>query len=501
MNRRGGVLILWGLLLTPAFGQTPSLEQRVVKHVFPNGITLLVLERHFSPTVSVRMCFRTGAVDEPSGKTGLAHMFEHMMFKGTQTLGTQNYSAEKPILERIEQLYAALVAEKAKGAKADAARVSRLLEQIRAEEERQRPLVIDNELWNLYERQGAFGLNAGTSPDYTIYTVDLPSNKLLFWAIVDSDRLKNPVFRQFYQEREVVKEERRLRYEANPEGKLWEAFQATAFLAHPYKNAIIGWMSDIDHLTPEDMRRFYRALYTPDRLTIAVAGDVKTSEVIPLVEQYFGSWRPGRREESFLPTITEEPPQEGERQAHVEAEAEPKLLLGYHVPTYPHTDAFALEAVEALLAHGQTSRLYEALVQKKRLASSIDAEASSPAERYPALFVIRATPRHPHTAAEVLQAIDEQLKRLKQDPIEPWEMEKIRTAEEANLLHLLQSNSGMAHTLAYCESVLGNWRASLEYLKALQKMTAADIQRVARTYFTLQNRTVGILVKKAGGKK
>ena len=268
----------------------PPLESRIVEHTLPNGIKLLILQRHFSPTVSIRMMFRTGSVDELSGKTGLAHMFEHMMFKGTRTLGTKDYTAEAPLLRQIDDLHQQIDQEKDKGPHADQTHVSELIDRVRGIEEKANALVTENELWNLYEREGASTLNASTSRDFTQYMVDLPSNKLQLWAILDSDRVKNPIFRQFYQEREVVKEERRMRVDNSPEGKLYEELVGAAYHAHPYRNPTIGWDSDLDHLYVSDLIDFYKRYYTPSALTIAIVGDVNPKETIAMVDRYFGDW-------------------------------------------------------------------------------------------------------------------------------------------------------------------------------------------------------------------
>ena len=237
------------------------------------------------------MMFRTGGVDEDSGKTGLAHMFEHMMFKGTRTLGTKDYAAEAPLLRQIDELHQQIDQEKEKGERADQKRIGDLIDQVRVVEEKANALVVENELWNLYEREGASTVNANTSRDYTQYMVDLPANKIKLWAILDSDRVKNPVFRQFYQEREVVKEERRMRVDTNADGKLFEEFVGTAYHAHPYRNPTIGWDADLDHLYVSDLTEFYKRYYTPDALSIAIVGDVNAKETIALVEPYFGDWK------------------------------------------------------------------------------------------------------------------------------------------------------------------------------------------------------------------
>jgi predicted Zn-dependent peptidase len=470
------------------FATDLQLESRVVEHTYPNGIHLLVLERHFSPTVSIRMNFRTGSVDEIEGKTGLAHMFEHMMFKGTRTQGTKNYAAEAPFLAKVDQLHRELDKEKAKGEKADQGLIGKLIEQLGDAEKKASQWVIPNELWNLYEREGASELNAWTAPDLTQYVVDLPSNKLQLWAIIDSDRVRNPVFRQFYSEREVVKEERRMRVDTNPDGRLYEHFLASAFIAHPYRHPTIGWESDLDHLTVEDLQDFYKRHYTPNRLTIAIVGDVKAPDVIALVDKYFGSWKPEVTPANE--TTTKEPLQTGQRRETVDFEAEPKILIGFHTPKYPDLDTFVLSAIAHLLSDGQSSRLYRSMVEKRKIAASVDADPSSPGERYEQLFVISSTPRFPHTTTEVETAIFQELEKIKKDLIEPWELEKIRSRVGMDLLGTLQTNDGMASTLVYDQAIFGDWHTLLKYQHAIDTMTAKDIQRVAQRIFKQENSTV-----------
>jgi predicted Zn-dependent peptidase len=467
-----------------------ALEKRIVDHTLANGIKLLILERHFSPTVSIRMMFRTGSVDEVSGKTGLAHMFEHMMFKGTKTLGTKNYLAEVPLLQQIDELHQAIDREKEKGPQADQKRIGELIEEVRPVEEKANALVTVNEMWNLYEREGASTLNANTAPDYTQYMVDLPSNKIQLWAILDSDRVKHPVFRQFYQEREVVLEERRMRIDTNPEGKLYEEFVATAYQSHPYRNPTIGWASDIEHLYVSDLVDFYKKHYTPDALTIAIVGDVNPTDTIAMVERYFGDWR-ATASARITPSV--EPPQTGERQTHVKFDAQPHVVLGFHIPGYPDPDQVVSYAVSHLLGTGTTSRLYKALVEKKQVVTSIETGQDYPGERYPSLFIVSAAARFPHSNQDVINAMEQELDRLKKEPIQPWELEKIRSAVEVGILDTLQTNAGMAGTLVYNQTVFGDWRYLLRFQKLIHDMTAQDLQNFAKKYFVKDNETIGVL--------
>ena len=473
-----------------SYGAELSLEQRVVEHTSPNGIKLLILERHFSPTVSVRMMFRTGSVDEVSGKTGLAHMFEHMMFKGTKTLGTKNYAAEAPLLRQVDELHQAIDHEKEKGPAADQKRIGDLIDQVRVVEEKANALVAVNELWSLYEREGASTLNANTAPDFTQYMVDLPSNKIALWAILDSDRIRNPVFRQFYQEREVVKEERRMRVDTNPEGKLYESFLAAAYTSHPYRNPTIGWESDLDHLYVTDLVDFYKKHYTPDALTIAIVGDVQAADTIALVEKYFGGWRVPATA-PFTPS--DEPPQTGTRRIAVKFDAQPHVVLGFHIPGDPDPDKGVAFAVAHLLGAGTTSRLYKALVEKKKVAASIETSQDDPGERYPSLFIVSASARFPHTNDDVINAIEKELETLKKEPVQDWEMEKIRSAVEVGILDTLQTNDGMAGTLVYNQTVFRDWRYLLRFQKQIHEMKAVDLQNFAKKYFVKENETIAVL--------
>jgi len=471
----------------------PSLESRVVEKKLANGITLLIMERHYSPTVSVRMMFRTGSVDEVNGKTGLAHMFEHMMFKGTRTIGTRNYAQEAPLLKRIDELHLQIDKEKEKRDKADQNKIADLLEELRTVQTKANALVVPNELWQIYEREGGSALNASTSRDLTRYTVDLPSNKLALWAVLDSDRLRRPVFREFYAEREVVKEERRMRVDTDPDGLLIENFLATAYLAHPYRMPTIGWESDLDHLHMADLDDFYRRFYTPDQLTIAVVGDVKTSDVIALVEKNFGDWQTP----SVPPNhITEEPPATGPRQVTVRFEAEPQLIISYPLPNYPERDHFLSDGLENLLVGGMTARLNRTLVQRKKLATGISIYTNYPGNRYAPLFMIFATPRHPTTNAQLKSAIESELEKVKKDPIADWELEKVRSSVEMAVLSTLQNNGGLADTLASFQTLYGDWRYLTRYQKEINAMTAADLQAAARRIFIPAKQVAGFLEKK-----
>lgn len=486
-------IVLASLLLLPASLFPYELESRVQEFTLKNGLRLLMLERHLSPTVSLYIRYRSGAVDEADGKTGTAHLLEHMMFKGTKTIGTRNYNREEKILLKIEQAGAALDREKIKGSSADQALLKQLTQQLKGLQKMHRKLMISNEIDRLYTEQGAVDLNASTGQDLTTYQVSIPSNRFELWARVESDRMANPVFREFYTERDVVMEERRQRSESDPDGKLLERYLATAFIAHPYRRPVIGWPSDMRFLDMAYMRQFFKKTHAPNNTVIAIVGDIQPTEVLRIVQKYFGRIPPQKPD---LFPVTEEPAQSGERRIEVLFAADPKLILGYHKPPPPASADYVFDLIEALLTRGRTARLFKTLIEEKRLAKSIQAHNGLPGARYANQFVFFATPRHPHTTMELEMALDEEIERLKNEPVSGLELERVKNQLRADFIRGLDSNAGLAGMLSYYEALLGDYRYLTGYTAAIDIITPNDIQQAARTYLTRDNRTVATGVRK-----
>jgi predicted Zn-dependent peptidase len=474
-----------------------GLEEKVIEHTLKNGMKLLMVERHTSPTVSAWIRFRVGSVDEKSDERGIAHLLEHMLFKGTTTLGTRDYAAEKPVLDRIEQTGQALIAEKAKRDKADKGRIDELSKQLATLEADASKFVIKDEFFELYSKNGGVGYNAFTSRDGTTYLINLPSNKLELWAAIESDRLQNAVLREFYTERSVVMEERRRSYDADPESKLWETFVASSFLTHSYGQPTIGWMSDIENLTRTKAEQFFHSYYAPNNAIVAIVGDIDTKTTIELVERYFGAIPPGK---AVPPVTAEEPKQAGERRIELVAEAEPTLMMGYHKPGIMAADDYVLDVISMILGSGRTSRFYKKLVIEKQLATDIGA-FDAPGNRFPNLFVVSANPRAPHSAQEVEAAIQAELDLLKTEPVAERDLQRILNKIEFEEARRMGTNGGLARNLTEYEALTGSWRYMTEYRSKITKVTPADIQRVAALYFTLENRTVGFITKKGGAGK
>jgi len=413
-----------------------------------------------------------------------------MMFKGTKTIGTKNYKKEKPLLEEVNRLAKELITEKDKPVP-DTTRIRELEDEFEEAKTKASEYVETGELSKIYGKHGAQGLNAGTWEDGTIYMVNIPSNKFELWARILADRFENPVFRQFYEERDVVMEERRMRTDNEPTGLLEEKLTSTAFDAHPYRNPVVGWASDIERLTVDDIELFYRTYYVPNNAVLALVGDVDADHAITIIKKYFSHIPKGEEP----PTVhTTEPKQRGEKRIDVEFDAKPEVYIGYHVPTYPHRDAYVLDVISAILSTGRTSRLYKKMIEKDKIA--LLASTSNRTGRYPEIFIFHGQPKAPHATAELEKSFYEEIDRIKKEPVEDRELQKVKNQVKVNFIRQIQSNGGLAIQLAYYEGFFGGWEAMVEYKDIIESITAGEIMEVANKYFGKENRTVATLMEK-----
>jgi predicted Zn-dependent peptidase len=470
-----------------------NLEDRVQRITLENGMRVLLVERHTSPTVSLYIRYLVGAVDDGEGKTGAAHFLEHMLFKGTSTIGTKNFREEERVLKKIREAGTALDRERMKGMRADEAEVTRLAKELKELQSEAKEWIVENEIDRLYSENGAVDLNASTGQDVTTYKVSLPANRIELWARIEADRMTNPVLREFYTERDVVMEERRQTYESVPSRKLTELFLATAFTASPYRRPIIGWPSDISFLTPDYLEAFFKRYHSPNNTVIAIVGDINTAKTMAIVKKYFGAIPSHKLEGQH---VTEEPTQVGEKRTELVAESNPYLIIGWHKPTLPSFEDYVFEVIEALLSKGRTSRFHRSIVQGKQLAEDVSAANGMPASRYPNLFMVAGTPRQPHTAEELEKAVYDDIDKLKKEPVKKQELEKIINQLRAEFIRDLSSNSGLASRLSYYEIIAGDYRYMTRYVEMIEKVTPKDIMAVAKKYFTEENRTVAVLIKK-----
>lgn len=467
---------------------TPGERLPVREHTLANGLRLLVLHRPGAPTVSFVVEYGVGGVHERLGTTGTAHLLEHLFFKGTRSVGTRDPAAEEALFMRMDAAHDTLV--RARG-RQDWSEVQRLGARIASLEDSARVFVDANEYDRILTKAGARGLNATTSNDATTYFVELPSNRAELWFLLEGDRMANPVFREFFTERDVVMEERRMRVESSPGGLLYEAHLAAAYDVHPYGVPVIGTMSDLEILSRRDVTDYYRRYYGARNAVVGVVGNVDPDQVVAWAERYLSSVPAG---EEPPPVLAREPAQRGERRVEVVWDAEPSLRIGWHVPSALDDDAPALNILANLLSGGRTSRLYRRLVTEDRIATGVTSSLG-PGARYPQLFQIDASPLAPHTSSEVEAAIYAELARLSFEGPSADEMERVRNQIAAGNVRRLQSNLGLAFQLVESESLMGDWRETFRMSERLRSVTADDVKRVVARYFTPQNRTVATLVR------
>jgi predicted Zn-dependent peptidase len=473
-----------------------SFAKRITVKKLPNGLTILICERAEAPVFSFFTMVDAGSVQDPMRATGLAHMFEHMAFKGTDKIGTTDYAAEKPLLAKVEVDYAAYIAERDKEVGRDEAKLKQLEKAWKDAVAAADKYVKSNEFSKIVEQNGGEDVNASTSYDSTNYEYSLPANRLELWAYLESERFLHPVLREFYKERDVVIEERRLRTDSNPIGRLIEQFTEEAFAAHPYHRPTVGWMSDLNSFSATDAQKFYAKYYVPSNMVVAVAGDIKEAQALPILEKYFGRLPAHAHPDE---ATTTEPPQNSERKVVLREKSQPLYLEGYHRPDYKTKDDAVYDAITDLMSEGRTSRLFRALVRDKKIAAFSAGFSGLPGNKYPHLFAFYAFPLPGHTTQEVADAIHVEIERLKKEDISDDELKMIKTRTKASLIRGLAENSGLAQQLAFYQTRYGDWRELFTSVDRIEKVTKADIRRVANETFVDTNRTVGVIETAGGG--
>ncbi len=412
------------------------LGEQVYETILPNGLKVLLLENHRAPVVTFQVWYRVGSRNESWGKTGLSHMLEHMMFKGTKKVGPDEFS--------------------------------RII------------------------RENGGNDNAFTSKDYTAYFTNISADRISVPLELEADRMQNPALKNedFLTERLVIMEERRLRTEDNPQAFLVEQVEATAFQGQPYHWPIIGWMEDIKGFTLDDVITYHRAYYNPANAFLVVAGDFKKEDILPEIERAFGSIPKGVSPNQDKPL---DQPQTGERRVIVKKEAQvPFLVMGYHVPNIHNPDGYALEVIAGLLASGKSSRLYKRLIREKQLALSVDADYSL-TSRDPGLFYLTAECLPGKEITDVERILNEEIERLKTEAVSGEELEKVKNQLEAGFTYRQDSLFYQAMLLAQYENVSG-WRKVDDYIPSIRRVSPDDITRIAKTYLNEDNRTVGTLI-------
>lgn len=484
-------IILFLLIIPPADAEINDyakyLQTNVVHRTMDNGINVIMLDHGYASALAMIISFRTGSVDESYDTMGVAHMLEHMLFKGTDIIGTTDFSKEKPILDKIEKIGEKINDLSMK--KNNDSELQELKKRLKKLQDEQRKYIVSSPYSRIYAENGGVSFNASTSKDLTTYYIELPASKLELWASLESERLRNPVFREFYLERGAVFEERLMRYESDGQGGLFEQFQANAFIAHPYRHPVIGWKSNIKHFTIRKVRNFYYKNYIPSRMTITIIGKQNPEETFATLKHYFGKIK----KRKSPPDITiKEPEQKGERRFEYVFESNPYLLIGWHKPAFPSREDYIFDIISSMLSDGNTSRLYKSLVIDKGIAASVEAYNGYPGSRYDNLFIIAAIPKNPNSPEALEEAIYNEMNKLIEDVSEE-ELKKVINKMESSYIFDLDTNMGIARLLSYYETNFLSWQYAVDYLKVLKTININDIKDTLKKYLIKNNRTVGIL--------
>jgi len=488
----------------PVYCQQVDVKERTLS----NGMKLLMLERHHSPTIAGGWVVRVGSVNERPGITGIAHLFEHMMFKGTPAIGTKDAKRDAEIINEQEIVRDAMRLEESKmrlalrrGEINDLEKAENKTPRYRELEvkfneliKNQREILVKNEFDRIYTTAGASGMNAFTSNDMTGYFITVPANKLEMWTWMESERLLRPVFREFYAERDVVFEERRMRTESTPLGKFQESLEALFWESHPYGWPVIGWPSDIPSISKAQADEFYSLYYAPQNITLVLVGDFKVEEAEGLCEKYFG--RIPRGKKRIPEVVTSEVAQKVEKRMNAEAEANPQVDILWHSPAAGHPDARALKVLAAVLS-GRSGRLHKSLVLDKELATTAFAQQMS--RKYAGMFNVGGESKDTKTPGDVENGIYDEINRLKSELVSDRELQKVKNNFAAMAVRRTSSNFHMLLQLIQYEGV-DSWKAINTEIPNILEVEAEDIQRVARKYLIKENRTVATYTRKAGVK-
>jgi predicted Zn-dependent peptidase len=501
-------LLIFSLLPSVWAQQVPVQEV-----VLDNGMKVLLVVRKGSPNIAAGWIAKVGSVNEHSGVTGISHLFEHMMFKGTQTIGTRNIEEDlklnleldriKTELRKEEQTLAAKLRRgeisSVTDPKVRSPRHQQLLAEFDKLNARQKELLVKSEFDKIYTAAGASGMNAGTTEDFTIYFVSVPANKLELWFWMESDRLSNPVFREFYAEREVVAEERRMRLESTPTGRYAMQFDAMFWKSSPYGWPVVGWPSDLDSITRQDANEYFGKYYAPNNLTACLVGDFTPDQATALARKYFGRLQRGTTDPEPVRTVEE--PQFGEQRMTAYAETSPEVRIRFHTVADGHKDEPAFLILQALL-NGRTGRLYKSLILDQQVANS--ANAGHNGLKYEGYFEFRGVAKPGKTPEQVEQAIYKEIEKLKTEAVPDRELQKVKNEQTASNFRRLQSDFSLMEQLLIYDAYR-NWRTINTDPPLLQAVTAADIRRIAAKYFATDNRNVLVLNRKrseaAGGAK
>ena len=471
-----------------------------------NGMKLLLVRRPELASVMLGWVAHVGSSNERPGMTGITHLFEHMMFKGTHTIGTKDIERDLQIIaeqERIQERIRAIYDEQRlrwrRGEISDpfdpanrTAELAALEKEFQSLVEEQRSLMVKDEFDKIYTAAGGSRLNAFTNQDITVYIASLPANKIELWFWMESDRLRQPVFREFYSERDVVHEERRLRTESTPTGRFDEELESMFWQSHPYSWPVVGWPSDLRVISKVQADDYFATYYAPNNITAALVGNFDPEQVKVLARRYFGRIPRGSR--TPPPVVTMEMPQLAEKRMLAECDCQPQVSIAYHTVPFRHKDSYALSVLAGLL-NGQTGRLNKTLVLGKQIATT--ASTSQDSMKWDGSFTFSAECKGSATPDELEAAWNEELRKIQEEPVPAEELQKVKNQIAANAFRRLENPFGLMIQLLMYDG-LGDWTYIQDWSEKTQTVTAEDVKRVAKAYLTAGNRTVGSYNRKAG---
>jgi predicted Zn-dependent peptidase len=453
-----------------------------------NGLRMIIVPDTNVAVVSCRLYYFVGSMYEGPGTSGLSHMFEHMMFKGTTRLGTTGYKKEKPIMHAIDSLAQRMHACIAAGKPESDSLVKNYRERIFALLEKQRTYIKKDEIWELYLKNGGTHLNAWTADDMTAYIVTLPMNKVELFYWIESDRMKNPVLREFYSERDVVTEERRMRYDNRPIGRYFERLWALFFVAHPYRVPTIGWMSDIRAYDRKKLYEHVRRFYTPDNAVIVLVGNINPKRAKKQIAKYFGPISQARKPKEEI--VTREPAPIGETRFVVHDDAQGRIDLFFHTPGYPHDHLYVLDVVESVLS-GRSGRLYKRLVTDEGLCTG--AGAGNAFRLHNGYFHVWAQLKNETDPSKVEAILHEEIAALSKSPPKPHEMNRVKNSIRMDFVTRLTSLEGISDQLAWFER-LSSYKDVLLYPEKIAQVKADDVPEIVSTYLNPKRQTIGMLL-------
>jgi len=466
---------------------TEYFKSKVVEKKLKNGIVLLMMDRGFSPTLAFHISFRVGSVDEGYNTIGAAHILEHMLFKGTDKLGTRDYVKEKPLLERIETVGETI--DRLRLQNPASGEIRKLELELEKLQEEHSKLAVSSPYDMLYTSNGGVMFNASTSRDMTGYYIQLPSDRIELWAQTETARLKNPVFREYYRERDNVYEERLMRSGTSGDSILQEAFFAAAYIAHPYRHPTIGWDSNIKYMSINDIKRFYNTYYIPSRMTITIVGKQDTEETYRIISKYFEDISP-KPDPGGIKVI--EPEQTGEKRINVYFKSRPSVIIGWKKPAAPSKADYAFDVMQTAIGSGKSSRLYRSLVLEKKIASTVFAWNGAPGSRYDNMFMVYAAPADGIDTEILEKEIYAEMGRFRKE-VDSAELNRVKNIAESSFIFMLDNNEGIAAQLSYFQTVFKDWKYTADYIENLNKVSVDDIYTAYDKYIKDNYKTVAVL--------